>query len=384
MTPRPFLAPEPPPWLARALAALLLLALGAGVALAVWLPLPRTIRGPVRLVPAGGADPVSAPVGGVVTEVPFAEGDPVRAGDVLVRLRAEAAAAQVADAVALAGLDGRLATARALADSAADTRALEAQRAELDAVARALKAAQGEVAELQTRLDRSTALVAQHALSEEALAGDRLALSAARRGVDALVASRASAEGRIAETEARIRRAALELAATEQAVREQRATLLAQQAAWGVPAQDGQIPLRAPCDGSLLRLDVHRAGAVVAAGQPLAEVACVGVPLLAEIALEEGGLGEVAVGQKVRLYLDAYPYGRYGVGWAELSWVGPSSLEAGFLARARLIPGGPIPESGTLMAGLTGRAEIVTGSETFVDRAFTPIRALRQDLQSGP
>lgn len=82
-----FLEPEPPPWIARALAVLLLACFVTGVAATVCVPIPETVQGRFVIVPQQQLDPVRAPRDGTISAILAPEGTVIRAGESLCRLR---------------------------------------------------------------------------------------------------------------------------------------------------------------------------------------------------------------------------------------------------------------------------------------------------------
>src|SRR5256714_679894 len=80
---------EPPAWIIRSAAWVLLGAFFFGLLLAIALRLPETVQCPFILVPATGADPIQAAHAGVISRVAVNEGQTVNKGDELFVLRSE-------------------------------------------------------------------------------------------------------------------------------------------------------------------------------------------------------------------------------------------------------------------------------------------------------
>jgi multidrug efflux pump subunit AcrA (membrane-fusion protein) len=150
--------------------------------------------------------------------------------------------------------------------------------------------------------------------------------------------------------------------------------------------QGAELTVGAPCDGAILRLAVNAGGAVVQDGDVLAELACAGERLQAEVSVVPGGAGRVKPGQLVRLLYDAFPYQRYGIKHGTVRWVSPASVSVKdrpvFRVLAELeedavrVNG----ENRRLLAGMSGRADIVVGRRSLLDYAFEPIYVLRETL----
>ncbi|PYJ24984.1 MAG: hypothetical protein DME91_06280, partial [Verrucomicrobia bacterium] len=80
---------EPPPWIIRSTAWLLLGAFLFALLIAIVMRLPETVRCPFVLVPATGTDPIQSPVRAIISHVGVDEGQPVKAGEELFVLRSE-------------------------------------------------------------------------------------------------------------------------------------------------------------------------------------------------------------------------------------------------------------------------------------------------------
>ena len=75
----------------------------------------------------------------------------------------------------------------------------------------------------------------------------------------------------------------------------------------------------------------------MAASDVLAEMVCDDETLQAELMVPQRGLALVAPDQPVKLQYDAFPYQRYGVRYATVRWVSPSSSGAGDAAAFRVL-----------------------------------------------
>jgi hemolysin D len=147
-----------------------------------------------------------------------------------------------------------------------------------------------------------------------------------------------------------------------------------------------ELTVPSPCEGTVLRLAVNAPGAVVQEGELLAELACAGERLQAEVHVGPGGAGRITPGLVVRLLYDAFPYQRYGVKHGTVRWVSPASVAVkdrpvfrvlvDIEEHAVRVKG----ESRPLMPGMGGRADVVVGRRSLVSYAFEPIRMLRESL----
>src|SRR5260370_14026504 len=80
---------EPPPWIIRSAAWLLLGAFLFALLLAIVMRLPETVRCPFVLIPATGADPIHAQHQAIISRVAFGEGQTVKSREELFVLRSD-------------------------------------------------------------------------------------------------------------------------------------------------------------------------------------------------------------------------------------------------------------------------------------------------------
>jgi membrane fusion protein len=390
-----FLNTDPPHWAARATSYIVMLIFVAAAIASVAIKLPETITAQFTLVPVRGTDPVKALRDGVVSEVRIKEGQPVAKGDVIVIIKSEAAADQSADLQSyetqLAGAEGSLANAR---------QKLEDQRA----------ADEKEISKLEERIEHQSRMIEfkkkQLAMSEgiaenyARLVRQGLA-SATEQTRRQLEINQVASEAEQAEADRRETRAAIEKLRNEMRVRqteyrELERSLKEEAAKNGIRvnalrdrvgrASGDAVTAVAPCSGTVLRLHVKASGAVVREGEVLCEIACAGEQLQAELMVPGSGVGRISEGQAVRLLYDSFPYQRYGVKYGVLRWLSPSSTEQAFRAHVD-IQDEAITVNGQprlLMAGMSGRAEIVTGKRSLISFIFEPIQQLKESLSQAP
>jgi hemolysin D len=155
------------------------------------------------------------------------------------------------------------------------------------------------------------------------------------------------------------------------------------------PTRDGnKLTVTAPCAGTIVKLLVRSPGTVVHEFDPLAEIACGHERMQAELLVPQRGLARVTQGQPVKLRYDAFPYGRYGVRFATLSWISPAAAQTmagqAFRALAEL-DDQSIDIEGTarpLSPGMSGDATVIVGQRTLVSYALEPLRAARERLSA--
>lgn len=395
---RPFLSGEPPVWVARAVGGILIGGAALALLAAAVVPIPEVVSGPFTLRPTTEPDPMRAPSSGRVMEVLVVEGGSVRAGEPLLRLEVHAEAElellglqaggaeerrQVmergrereaeADAERIAGLERRLeGLDRAIALSARLTRRAVEEAERTEKLTRQQVAAAAELSAQQADAEEQELRTLMLRLEREDVAAELAALRHSVLARDAALAEAASA------------------VALDAAQAELRGARLRERLALDA---DGLLSIRSPCDGALLRLYARTPGAPVVEGEVLARVACGDEPLGVEMLLDDDAVGRLRVGQDVKLFFDAWPAARHGVGYATLRWIGPSALPAeqgpAFRVLADLAGGGPLdspeqgPSSPWILAGMGGQAEVIVGATTPLMRALPLLRALFEETRTA-
>lgn len=300
-----------------------------------------------RLVPASQLRIVQPAESGVLRELRVAEGERVRAGQVLARMDASLAGADAAALEAEAGLRrlqlrrieselhgtpfGREATdagalwARVDAQREARVRAHEGMLGEERAVAerarRDLEAADATRAKLAGALP----LLVEQAQAFEKLANEGFAgrLMLQQRTRERMEAEQdlAAQEHRVASARAVIEQSVRKLAQIVAGYRAQlRAESLEAERALSHANRELEklrhrsqwAELRAPSDGVVKDLATHTPGSVLAQGTVLMTLVPEAEPLLAEVWLDNRDAGFVRTGQAVRLKLAGFPFQKYG------------------------------------------------------------------------
>ncbi len=393
----PYLDPSPAAWAASGLA-WLLLALFATLAVGlVAVRVPDTVDASFVLVARRAADPLRVLHDGVVASVLVTEAQAVADGAPLFVIESEPATDRWSERQTLAAsLEGgarRLVNERAreqalrLADDEERLRLI----ARLDNLERqaVLKARELTLArEVVQRQEQSfrEGLSAWIQASEPKLAADRIELELEQIRSD--LAEARSTLARLAH-EADSRRSAF--AEAERGIQEELSRAELRKRALDAESTSGRaIAVTAPCDAVVVRMHVQHRGAVVHAGDAVADVVCSGVRLEAQLALPQRGLALVRPGQRVKLLYEAFPYERFGARYATLRWISPTAAGAGtgtaFLAIADLnedavdVHGQRRP----LLPGMAGRASIIVGRRSLASYAFAPLRQVREAFATGP
>jgi len=146
------------------------------------------------------------------------------------------------------------------------------------------------------------------------------------------------------------------------------------------------LSIRAPYDAVVISLAQRSAGTVVQNGQELCQLARADAQPLARLVIKESGLPRLAVGQRARFFLDAFPYQRYGAVDAKVDWISPSIVASSegprFVALASLddTRSTKRKQKLSLRVGMRGEARIVVGKRTMIENVFEPIKALRESI----
>lgn len=396
---QPFFDVDPPHWAARGLAYILLTLFVVVTAFAIFAKLPETVSSPFLLQPVRGTDPVRAPRNGVVAEVHVLEGQSIDKGEPLMLLRSAAAGDRAADLDSdrseLQGAEKRLAHAQAEHDSQMQAN-LQERRSDEERVAYLTQAISAKQKELQlTReVEKRYASALEQGIASwveytsHQLEANRVAIELqqleAERGEHEASLKKLAHEAEGLEAKHKELKRSLDLDVEKLRIR-----IAALQDELG-SGNRSEITVRAPCSGSVLSLAVRSAGAYVHDGDDLCEMACSGDRLQAELLLPQIGLGKIKPGQDVKLLYDAFPYQRYGIKYATLRWLSPSSVdvkgEPVFRALADLRDEDLLVDgkSRQLMAGMGGTARVVVGRRSLISSIFEPIQQLRENMAEAP
>jgi membrane fusion protein len=374
---------EPPPWVIRWTAWLLISAFVFAFLIAIVMRLPETVDCRFILIPATGADPIQSPRQAVISRVMVEEGQPVKAGEELFVLRSDE----------IGGWDTQFRTLnedlRTKKESL--TRNESAYTSQLGIKSAEIEQAKSEVqfreshartsGELVTRMEK---LAKQGGESEIDLiklkldlAGSEKDLSVAQRTLQQVTLDRERMATEHArqrgEEEAEVEKLKVRIAALKKDLEN---------------AQQNLLMVRSPYEGVVISVDQRTAGSFVQQGQVLCQLAPKGSKPRARMTLTEAGLPRLAVAQRVRYFFEAFPYQRYGTVTGKLDWISPSAITTtdgsrfvalGSLDRYEMSSraGRPLP----LRVGMKGDAHIIVGARTLIEYAFEPIRQLRESIK---
>lgn len=139
----------------------------------------------------------------------------------------------------------------------------------------------------------------------------------------------------------------------------------------------------APVTGMIASVNLTTPGEMVGAGNTLFTLNPANQPLVAKVMIPNKNIGQVKIGLKVKLKLDAFPYQNYGVLNGRVSEISPDSTRIGndffyevtvaterdYLMKSK--------EKYQLFTGLTMIAEIVVERKRIIDNFIDPLKKLK-------
>lgn len=374
---------DPPPWIIRWTAWLLLAFLALALIASIVIRLPETIQSHFVLVPETGADPIQSPHQAVISRVAVGEGETVKKGAALFVLRSDE----------IRGWDTQFRTMNE------DLRTKEESLAQSDTAfiaQKSIKESEIEQSKSEVAFRENHALTSRdmvnrmEKLSKKGgfseidlvrmkldLAGSEKDLSVAQKTFQQVNFDRQRMETEHArlrgEQQAEIEKLKLRISALKSDLEN---------------AQDNLLTVRSPYDGVVISLDQRTAGSVVTQGQILCQLSPQEAQPRARLVINEAGLAKLAVAQRVRYFFEAYPYQRYGAVGGKLDWISPSTVSSTdgshFVALASLdrkdIPR-PSGKNLPLRVGMRGEAHIIVGGRTPIEFVLEPIHQLRENMR---
>ena len=373
---------EPPPWIIRSTAWLLMAAFLFALLIAIVMRLPESVRCPFVLVPATGADPIQAPHQAVISHVAVSEGQTVKSGEELFVLRSDE----------IRGWDTQFRTLtedlrnkeESLTESdTAYAAQINIKRAEIEQAKSEVKFRENHAKTSRELVTRMEKLAEKGGISEVDLIKLKLDLAGSEK--DFSVAQRTVQQVNLdrerMETE-RQRQRGEQLADMEK-LKMRIGALKADLE----NTQQNLLTVRSPYDGVIISMDQRTVGSVVQQGQVLCQLSPKDAKPRARMTLNETGLPKLAVSQRVRYFFEAFPYQRYGAVTGKLDWISPSAVTSAdgshFIASASLDRTAIEPRPGQLLplrVGMKGEAHIIVGGRTLIEYAFEPIRQLRESV----
>jgi multidrug resistance efflux pump len=374
---------EPPPWIVRSTAWLLIGAFLFALFIVIVMRLPETVNCQFVLIPATGADPIQSPRQAVINRVAVEEGQPVKAGEDLFVLRSDEIRGWDTQFRTLTedlhGKEESLARYNTAYASQLEIKKAEIEQAKSEVQFRENHASTSR--ELVTRMEK---LAQKGGISEVDLiklkldlAGSEKDLSVAQRTVQQVNLDRQRIETEHArlrgEQQSEIEKLKMRIGALKIDLEN---------------TQQNLLTVRSPYEGVVISMDQRTVGSFVQQGQVLCQLAPKDAKPRSRMTLNEAGFPKLAIAQRVRYFFDAFPYQRYGAVTGKLEWISPSAVTttegSHFVALGSLDHDDISPRAGQVLAlrvGMRGQAHIIVGGRTLIEYAFEPIRQLRESMK---
>jgi len=374
---------EPPPWIIRSTAWLLLAAFLFALLVAIVMRLPESVHCQFVLIPATGADPIQSPRQAIISRVAVEEGQPVKLGEVLFVLRSDE----------IRGWDTQFRTftedlrskEQSLTQSeTAYAAQLEIKKAEVEQAKSEVKFRENHAStsrDLVKRMEKLAKLGGESEIDlvklKLDLAGSEKDLSVAQRTVQQVNLDRERMETeharQRAEQQSEIEKLKMRIGALKTDLENTHQNLLT---------------VRSPYEGVITSMDQRTVGSFVQQGQVLCQLTPKDAKPRARMTLSEAGLPKLAIAQRVRYFFEAFPYQRYGAVTGKLDWISPSAITttdgSHFVALGSLDRYEISPRTGEVLplrVGMRGQAHIIVGGRTLIEYAFEPIRQLRESMK---
>jgi multidrug resistance efflux pump len=374
---------EPPPWIIRSTAWLLLAAFLFALLVAIVMRLPETVHCQFVLIPATGADPIQSPRQAIISRVAVEEGQPVKQGEALFVLRSDE----------IGGWDTQFRTLTEDLGTKQESlkRNESAYAAQLGIKSEEIEQAKSEIKFRENHAQTSRELVTRmEKLAKEGgeseidliklkldLAGSEKDLSVAQRTLQQVTLDRERMETEHArqrgEEQAEIEKLKMRIGPLKKDLEN---------------AHQNLLTLRSPYEGVIISMDQRTVGSFVQQGQVLCQLAAKDAKPRARMTLDESGLPKLAIAQRVRYFFEAFPYQRYGAVTGKLDWISPSAVTttdgSHFVALGSLDRYEISPHAGQVLplrVGMRGQAHIIVGGRTLIEYAFEPIRQLRESMK---
>jgi len=381
--------------------------LAGSIVVSALIPVQNYVVASGEVEPAGEIQKVQHLEGGVIRAVPVKEGQRVKRGDVLVQLdegelgsRAEQTATRITN-LTLEQRQLRQALGQTAMNSALPTptkpspdviRAFkDAQDARTKEIERQIRLANQRIATLKAKrreyLDE-VALLKKQTQAYESLdqvgAIPHTTVLEAERRIQATETQLAELDGTIQEASITLAemRAKLRLDVYEQLAKVTSEKAELQSVLRRESSEVERLQVRSPVDGIVKSFNVRVVGGVVAPGSVVAEVVPVGEQLMAFTRVAPKDIGNVAVGQKVELKVQAYDYARFGTIPGRVESISAGTFqdektgEPYYKVRVQLdqLYAGKKNDKNLLVPGMTLTADILTDRTSLLWYLLSPIR----------
>lgn len=358
---------------------LLLLALVGFLGWAAWFDIDQIVRANGQIIPQERTQIIQAADGGVLQALRVSEGERVSRGQVLAQLESERASSgvqEVRDRMAALSI-ARLRAQAEANDQSLQLRAFERSHPELVQAQRALyeqnmaglqkeqATLQGQLVLAREELQMHQRLFEKGDISRvELMRAERAVLEAGQRMQSALDKFRADARKEMARTEDEI--------TIQRSKLQERESVL------------GHTQIVAPTDGIVKYLRISTLGGVLRAGDELMQISPTEGQHILEAKVNPADIGQLRVGQKAALRLDAFDYSIYGTLPAQLEYLssdtlnepGPDGRSTMLYYRARLrieLPPGSRIRPEDIKPGMTASVDLITGKRSVLHYIAKPI-----------
>jgi membrane fusion protein len=374
---------EPPAWIVRSTAWLLIGTFLFALFIAIVVRLPETVHCQFVLIPATGADPIQSPRQAIISRVAVNEGQSVKSGEELFVLRSDEIRGWDTQFRTLTE-DLRTKEESLTQSETAYAAQLAIKKAEIEQANSEVKFRENHMATSRELVSRMEKLAKQGGESEIALVKLKLDLAGSEK--DFSVAQRTLQQVKLDRE--RIETEHARLRGEQQSEIEKLKMRIGALKTDLENTQQNLLTVRSPYDGVILSMDQRTVGSFVQQGQVLCQLAPKDAKQRARMILPEAGLPELAIAQRVRYFFEAFPYQRYGAVTGKLDWISPSAVTttdgSHFIALGSLDRYEISQHAGkvlTLRVGMRGNAHIIVGGRTLIEYAFEPIRQLRESMK---
>src|SRR5437867_6527082 len=366
---------EPPPWIVRSAAWVLVGAFLFALFIAIVMRLPETVHCPFVLIPATGADPIQEPNQAVISRVAVGEGQTVKSGEELFVLRSDEIRGWDTQFRTLTE-DLRSKEESLIQSDTAFAAQLNIKKAEIEQAKSEVKFRENHAKTSRDLVTRMEKLAQKGGISEVDLIKLKLDLAGSEK--DFSVAQRTLHQVKLDRERMETERARLR--GEQQSEIEK---LKMRVGALKIDLENTQqnlLTIRSPYDGVIISMDQRTVGSFVQQGQVLCQLAPKDAKQRARMILPEAGLPKLAIAQRVRYFFEAFPYQRYGAVTGKLDWISPSTITttdgSHFIALGSLDRYEISQHAGNVLplrVGLKGDAHILVCGGTLLEYGFEPI-----------
>ncbi len=281
----------------------------------------QVTRGPAQIIATAKTQVIQSPDAGIVTQMHVAEGDIVKANQLLVTLEKERAQAAVSDTRGkVAAL--KIALVRLNAEAGGDDlvfpKGLQSYQAYIHNQSHLYLKRKGALEDDVSGLGKSLALATTELQLNQKLeaTGDvgQTEILRLKRTVAELESQIVTRRNKYQlETQTELAKAQEDLSSQMEQLNDRDQLLL-------------HTELRAPRDGIVKNVKVTTLGGVVRPGETVMEILPLGGELVAEVKVSPAEIAFIATGQRATVKLDAYDYSIFGTLRGVVSYISPDTL----------------------------------------------------------